>query len=141
MLAMRQFFRLRWAGRLEESNQVNMVLGDGAREMGARCDDHKVIPHGLPGVGFVKVDGVREPVRVRSAFVTEDDIDEMVRLYAPKRTVEQQKKTKISTVVMQEPGKKIEPPAIQVAEVESWMRFYAEQVLASQEPDLVGEVE
>ena len=51
-----------------------MVLGDGAREMGARCD---LIPEYLPGVGYVKVDGEREPRRVRAAYVTDDDIAAM----------------------------------------------------------------
>jgi S-DNA-T family DNA segregation ATPase FtsK/SpoIIIE len=64
--------------RLDEPEQIEMVLGDGARRRGARCDQ---IPESLPGVGFVKVDGVREPVRVRAALVTDADIDEMVKLY------------------------------------------------------------
>jgi DNA segregation ATPase FtsK/SpoIIIE, S-DNA-T family len=42
-----------------------MVLGDGARKRGARCDH---IPEGLPGVGYVALDGVAEPVRVRFSY-------------------------------------------------------------------------
>lgn len=141
MLSMRGFFRLRWAGRLEEPIQVDMVLGDGARDRGARCDDHKVIPHDLSGVGFVKVDGVREPGRVRAAYVDEDDIDEMVRLYAPEKKVDQAKSSTSTPIVVQEPGSEIVPPAIQIAEVESWMRFYEEQVNSVEDLELAEEVE
>jgi hypothetical protein len=108
-----------------------MVLGPGARDMGARCDDHKVIPHNLPGVGFIKIDGVREPVRVRAAFVDEPDIDEMVQLYAPVKASSDQPKATIQ-------GKKVDvvvgpivPPDEQVDEIESWMRFYDEKVTKS----------
>jgi len=37
---------------------VRLVLGPGARDRGARADQ---ISPSLPGVGFVQVDGVREP--------------------------------------------------------------------------------
>jgi S-DNA-T family DNA segregation ATPase FtsK/SpoIIIE len=40
-------------------------------DAGARCDQ---IPDSTPGVAFVKVDGTREPVRVRAGYVTDDDI-------------------------------------------------------------------
>jgi hypothetical protein len=56
-----------------------MVLGDGAREQGARCDR---IPMSLPGVGYVRLDGVREPTRVRAGYVTDEDIAAMSRDYA-----------------------------------------------------------
>ena len=62
-----------------------MVLGDSAREQGAYCDR---IPAGLPGVGYVRVDGIREPTRVRAGHVTDDDIAAMVREYAPRRTLD-----------------------------------------------------
>ena len=57
-----------------------MVLGDSAREQGAYCDR---IPASLPGVGYVRVDGVREPARVRAGHVKDEDIAAMVRDYAP----------------------------------------------------------
>lgn len=57
-----------------------MVLGDGAREQGARCDR---IPTRLPGVGYVRLDGVREPVRVRAGYVTDEDIVVMAAEYGP----------------------------------------------------------
>ena len=52
--------------------------GTGARDRGARADQ---IPHSLPGVGFVQIDGVPEPVRVRFAHITDDHI----RALAPRR--------------------------------------------------------
>jgi S-DNA-T family DNA segregation ATPase FtsK/SpoIIIE len=55
-----------------------MVLGDGAREAGADC--HK-IPESSPGVAYVKLDGVREPVRVRASYLTDDDIADVARKY------------------------------------------------------------
>jgi hypothetical protein len=64
--------------RLDEPSQIDMVLGDGAREQGARCDR---TPMSLPGVGYVRVDGVREPTRVRAGYVTDEDIAAMSRDY------------------------------------------------------------
>jgi len=58
-----------------------MVLGDSAREQGAHCDR---IPASLPGVGYVRIDGVREPGRVRATYVTDDDIKAMVAAYTPR---------------------------------------------------------
>jgi hypothetical protein len=57
-----------------------MVLGPGARDQGALCDK---IPDSTRGVGYVRVEGVREPSRVRAAYVTDDDIRAMAALYAP----------------------------------------------------------
>ncbi len=48
-----------------------MVLGDGMHQMGALADR---IPAGRPGVGYMTVEGVREPIRVRAAYVTDDRI-------------------------------------------------------------------
>ena len=64
----RDLFPCRIALRLTEAEQVNLVLGHGARDRGARCD---AIPESLPGVGYVQVDGVAEPVRVRFAHITD----------------------------------------------------------------------
>lgn len=141
MLSTRQFFRLRWAGRLDEPLQVDMVLGEGARKMGAKCDDNKVIPHSLPGVGFIKIDGVREPVRVRAAYVTNEDINEMVELYSPPTDVVAKKKTTSTTktpVVVSGP---IIPPPEQIDEVESWMKFYEKQVSVQTIEDVIELVE
>jgi S-DNA-T family DNA segregation ATPase FtsK/SpoIIIE len=82
VLALRNLFPLRIALRLDAPTEVDMVLGDGAREQGALCDR---IPNRLPGVGYVRVDGVREPARVRAGYVTDQDIAEMVVDYAAPR--------------------------------------------------------
>lgn len=80
VLALRNLFPARVGLRLDELSQIDMVLGDGAREQGARCDR---VPTGLPGVGYVRLDGVREPTRVRAAYVSDDDIAAMCADYAP----------------------------------------------------------
>jgi len=83
VLALRNLFPLRVALRLDAPTEVDMVLGDGAREMGALCDR---IPNRLPGVGYVRVDGVREPTHVRAGYVSDEDIAAMVAAYpAPRR--------------------------------------------------------
>jgi S-DNA-T family DNA segregation ATPase FtsK/SpoIIIE len=78
VLPARDLFPVRIALRLTESEQVHLILGTGARDRGARADQ---IPYGLPGVGFVQIDGVPEPIRVRFAHVTDDHI----RALAPRR--------------------------------------------------------
>lgn len=80
VLGMRGLFPTRVALQLDEPGQVDMVLGPGARDQGALCDK---IPDSTRGVGYVRVEGVREPTRVRAAYVTDDDITEMAALYAP----------------------------------------------------------
>jgi S-DNA-T family DNA segregation ATPase FtsK/SpoIIIE len=71
VLPARDLFPVRIALRLTESEQVHLILGPGARDRGARADQ---IPPSLPGVGFLQIDGVAEPVRVRFACVTDDHI-------------------------------------------------------------------
>lgn len=83
VLGFRNLFPTKVALRLDEPTQVDMVLGDGARRLGAVCDQ---IPDSLPGVGFVRVDGLREPVRVRAGYVSDVDIAAMCRDYAPRST-------------------------------------------------------
>jgi S-DNA-T family DNA segregation ATPase FtsK/SpoIIIE len=78
VIGYRNLFPTKIALRLDERTQVDMVLGDGAREAGARCDQ---IPDTSPGVAYVKVDGVREPRRVRAGFVTDADIAAMAEAY------------------------------------------------------------
>jgi DNA segregation ATPase FtsK/SpoIIIE, S-DNA-T family len=78
VLPFRDLFPTRIGLRLTEPEQVDMVLGDSARDRGALCDR---IPETAPGVGFVVLDGVREPVRVRFAYLTDDDIRQLGRTY------------------------------------------------------------
>jgi S-DNA-T family DNA segregation ATPase FtsK/SpoIIIE len=83
VLPYRDLFPARVALRLLEDTQVDMVLGRSARRHGADCDQ---IPASLPGIGYVALEGVREPVRVRAAYVSDDDLADMVRDYQPRET-------------------------------------------------------
>lgn len=78
VIPFRNLFPTRIALRLTESAEVDMVLGDGMRERGALCD---LIPVELPGIGYVVLDGVAEPIRVRASNITDDDIDTMAELF------------------------------------------------------------
>jgi S-DNA-T family DNA segregation ATPase FtsK/SpoIIIE len=80
VLPLRQLFPTRIALRLTEPSQVAMVLGDSARERGARCDR---IPDTLPGVGYVGEEGTAELVRVRAFHVTDDDIARLCQDFVP----------------------------------------------------------
>jgi S-DNA-T family DNA segregation ATPase FtsK/SpoIIIE len=80
VLPARDLFPVRIALRLTEAEQAALVLGRAAQDRGARCDQ---IPTGLPGVGFVQVDGLSEPVRVRFAYVTDDHIQTLAAGWRP----------------------------------------------------------
>ena len=75
VVSVRDLFPTRIALRLTEPEHVGLVLGSGARDRGARCD---AIPESLPGVGYVALDGVAEPVRVRFSHITDPHIDQLV---------------------------------------------------------------
>lgn len=75
----RQLFPVRVGLRLDESNQVAMVHGPGARDRGALCD---TIPETTPGVGYVGEDGTTEFTRVRAFWITDDQIDQIVETYS-----------------------------------------------------------
>jgi DNA segregation ATPase FtsK/SpoIIIE, S-DNA-T family len=75
VIGFRDLFPTRIALRLLEDVQVDMVLGRSARLHGAQCD---LIPPSLPGVAYVVLDGIREPIRVRAAYVSDDDLAAMV---------------------------------------------------------------
>ncbi|TDO62589.1 S-DNA-T family DNA segregation ATPase FtsK/SpoIIIE [Kribbella sp. VKM Ac-2571] len=76
----RDIFPDRIALRLGSSSQVDMVLGEGQRDLGAEADN---IALSLPGVGFIKVENSPVPIRVRAAYVTDDEIKAMARDYRP----------------------------------------------------------
>jgi S-DNA-T family DNA segregation ATPase FtsK/SpoIIIE len=57
------------------------VLGDGARDRGAACDQISSDPRIGAGVAFVRLEAVPDPVRVRAAFVSDDDIHAMTAAY------------------------------------------------------------
>jgi S-DNA-T family DNA segregation ATPase FtsK/SpoIIIE len=87
VIGFRDLFPSRVALRLLEDVQVDMVLGRSARQRGAECDR---IPASLPGIGYVVLEGVREPVRVRAAYVTDQDLAHMVERYRPGRSLDQE---------------------------------------------------
>ncbi|MGX7676792.1 FtsK/SpoIIIE domain-containing protein [Plantactinospora sp. DSM 117369] len=78
VLPFRDLFPTRIGLRLTEPEQCDLVLGDGARDRGALCDQ---IPETAAGVGYVALDGVREPVRVRFSYLTDTDIRDLGRTY------------------------------------------------------------
>jgi DNA segregation ATPase FtsK/SpoIIIE, S-DNA-T family len=80
VLQQRDLFPTRIALRLIEREATDMVLGPGARDRGAACDR---IDPSTPGVGFMWCDGEAEPTRFRAAYVTDDDIAQMVEQYRP----------------------------------------------------------
>ncbi|MGH3905450.1 MAG: FtsK/SpoIIIE domain-containing protein [Pseudonocardiaceae bacterium] len=74
VIEFRHLFPVRIAMRLDEPEQVDMVLGDGVRERGATAHE---IDETTPGVAWVKVDGRREPDRARAFHSTDTDLDEL----------------------------------------------------------------
>jgi len=94
-LPVRQLFTVRIGLRLTESTQTTMVLGPGAREAGAVCDE---ISDLTPGVGYVMVDGTAQPTRVRAFQVTDADIAHLARTFgAPRRDTDSGQRDTTST--------------------------------------------
>jgi S-DNA-T family DNA segregation ATPase FtsK/SpoIIIE len=77
VLNIRNLFPDKIALRLDEPAQVDMVLGDGARDRGAFCDEISADPRTGAGVGYVRLETSPDPVRVRAAFVSDDVIRAM----------------------------------------------------------------
>ena len=73
---------MRIALRLTETSQTAMVLGQGARDVGAECD---LIADTTPGVGYMMIDGTAEPQRVRAFNVTDPDIADLATRFTPPR--------------------------------------------------------
>jgi DNA segregation ATPase FtsK/SpoIIIE, S-DNA-T family len=59
------------------------LLGDGARDRGALCDQISTNPAFGAGVGYLRLEADPDPIRVRSAFVSDHDIRAMAADYAP----------------------------------------------------------
>ena len=74
VLAIRNLFPDRIAMRLDEPEQVDMVLGDGARDRGAACELISADPATGAGIAFVRLETDPDPVRVRAGWVTDTDI-------------------------------------------------------------------
>ena len=83
VMSIRNLFPDRIAMRLDEPEQVDMVLGDGARDRGALADQIPTDPVIGAGVAYVRLATDPDPVRVRAAWVTDADIRAMVAEYAP----------------------------------------------------------
>lgn len=81
VMGIRNLFPDRIALRLDESEQVDMVLGEGARDRGAPADLIPSLPEHGAGVGYVRLEGSPDPVRVRAAYVSDADIRDMVAAY------------------------------------------------------------
>jgi S-DNA-T family DNA segregation ATPase FtsK/SpoIIIE len=82
VISLRNLFPTRIALRLDESDQVDMVLGEGARDRGAVADEISPLPETGAGVGYVRLEGSPHVVRVRAAFVSDDDIHAMTEAAA-----------------------------------------------------------
>ncbi|KRF28953.1 hypothetical protein ASG91_04800 [Phycicoccus sp. Soil802] len=76
----RDLFPTRVAMRLDNPIQVDMVLGEGARDRGARSDQ---ISELTPGVAFVRVEGTRELRRVRASYLDDQAIERLACSVTP----------------------------------------------------------
>jgi S-DNA-T family DNA segregation ATPase FtsK/SpoIIIE len=74
VLTIRNLFPDRIAMRLDEPEQVDMVLGDGAYDRGAACELISSDPPTGAGVAYVRLESDPDPVRVRAGWVTDADI-------------------------------------------------------------------
>jgi S-DNA-T family DNA segregation ATPase FtsK/SpoIIIE len=75
VINLRNLFPTRIAMRLDESDQVDMVLGDGARDRGALADQISPLPEVGAGVAYVRLEASPDPVRARAGHVTDTEID------------------------------------------------------------------
>ncbi|MFG2071683.1 FtsK/SpoIIIE domain-containing protein [Nonomuraea maritima] len=78
VMNIRNLFPDKIALRLDESEQVDMVLGDGARDRGALADHISPIPELGAGVAYMRLETSPDPIRVRAAYVSDLDIRQMV---------------------------------------------------------------
>ena len=74
VLAIRNLFPDRIAGRLDEPGQTDMLLGDGAHDRGAACELISTDPAIGAGVAFIRLEADPDPVRVRAGWVCDADI-------------------------------------------------------------------
>lgn len=82
VMSIRNLFPDRIAMRLDEPEQVDMVLGDGARDRGALADLIPNDPARGAGAAYIRLETDPDPVRVRAAWVTDSDIAAMAAEYA-----------------------------------------------------------
>lgn len=81
VVPMRSLFPYRVAMRLDSPMQVDMVLGDGQWERGAWAD--RIAPS-TPGTAYVVEEGVREPLRMRAGYTSDDEIRRIAHHYRPR---------------------------------------------------------
>jgi S-DNA-T family DNA segregation ATPase FtsK/SpoIIIE len=74
VLTIRNLFPDRIAMRLDEPEQTDMVLGDGAHDRGATCELISTDPATGAGVAFVRLEADPDPIRVRAGWVSDADI-------------------------------------------------------------------
>jgi len=77
VMNIRNLFPDKIALRLDESEQVDMVLGDGARDRGALADHISPVPELGAGVAYMRLETSPDPIRVRAAYVSDTDIRAM----------------------------------------------------------------
>jgi S-DNA-T family DNA segregation ATPase FtsK/SpoIIIE len=77
VMSIRNLFPDRIAMRLDEPEQVDMVLGDGARDRGALADLIPVDPAIGAGIAYDRLETDPDPIRVRAAWVSDTDITTM----------------------------------------------------------------
>ena len=82
VLNIRNLFPDKIALRLDEPTQADLVLGDGAHDRGALCEEISADPATGAGVGYVRLETSPDPVRVRAGFVTDTDIHDMAQVVA-----------------------------------------------------------
>lgn len=68
--------------RVKSADEVDRVMGQGARERGAKCDQLRFKMDA--GKGHIQLEGRRETMLVRAAFPTDEDNAAMVAEYAPR---------------------------------------------------------
>ena len=83
VMNIRNLFPDRIVMRLDEADQVDLVLGPGARDRGALADLISNTPEVGAGVAYVRLATHPDPVRVRAGWVTDADIKAMTALLVP----------------------------------------------------------
>ncbi|MGC5015226.1 FtsK/SpoIIIE domain-containing protein [Streptosporangium sp. DT93] len=86
VMNVRNLFPDKIALRLDESEQVDIVLGDGARDRGALADHISPVPEQGAGIGYVRLETSPESIRARAGYVSDADIRAMVADFAEEAT-------------------------------------------------------
>lgn len=74
----RGLFPTRIGMRLSEVGEVDLIMGQGARERGAAC--HR-IEKSMPGTAYVLVDDQPEAIRIRFPWISDDEVRDIGQLY------------------------------------------------------------